>query len=342
MRIILLSVLILVSFLPAAQPGSDVCSQIAHDRYTATGPDGQQYPTWHPQYDLNNNCSFDHEHGSNPSLLRPVAANKIDAKLPLYGYTAGRMGMPEGHNGFKTYVLPVGNHRMMITQHQGTSDALKAACLRFHTLDIVVVDLSGNILVDQHLMADFGKSVVNKTQAPLTPAACPNQAQNTAGSNGIRQFPSMADGNIGYEPWRVHNGCNVFGFCSGALTFNTVDPQTAVDSAAATANVRRYATYDATQPTRGTFRFVAYNAGQLKWTGTITGTFYTDGHGNNMVAPETAGSVVQFIAKAVAIADIPIGGHCYPYDPFVYNYWCAPVNSDTMPFLKNPLITGAN
>jgi hypothetical protein len=44
----------------------DTCTKAQHDAYSATGPDGKRYPTWHPPTGPNG-CTFGHEHGRNPS-----------------------------------------------------------------------------------------------------------------------------------------------------------------------------------------------------------------------------------------------------------------------------------
>ena len=48
-------------------PGSgDNCSVDIHNGYSTIGPDGKQYPTWHPPVDPATGCSFGHEHGRDP------------------------------------------------------------------------------------------------------------------------------------------------------------------------------------------------------------------------------------------------------------------------------------
>lgn len=47
-------------------PGpNDTCTPADHNRYSAVGPDGKIYPTWHPPTG-ENGCRFGHEHGRNP------------------------------------------------------------------------------------------------------------------------------------------------------------------------------------------------------------------------------------------------------------------------------------
>ena len=46
-------------------PG-DTCTVADHNRYSALGPDGKLYPTWHPPVDPATGCTFGHEHGRDP------------------------------------------------------------------------------------------------------------------------------------------------------------------------------------------------------------------------------------------------------------------------------------
>ncbi len=48
-------------------PGAnDTCTPAIHNRYSAIGPDGKLYPTWHPAIDPETDCTFGHEHGRDP------------------------------------------------------------------------------------------------------------------------------------------------------------------------------------------------------------------------------------------------------------------------------------
>ena len=49
-------------------PGvQDSCTKAIHDGYSAVGPDGIVYPTWHPPVDPVTGCTFGHEHGRDPA-----------------------------------------------------------------------------------------------------------------------------------------------------------------------------------------------------------------------------------------------------------------------------------
>jgi hypothetical protein len=84
-------------------PGpEDTCTQTDHMRYTAVGPDGKLYPTWHPPVDPSG-CTFGHEHGRDPS-----GAGLDDMGTVIFGYAnerldeyPGRSPRHEDHVGHK-------------------------------------------------------------------------------------------------------------------------------------------------------------------------------------------------------------------------------------------------
>ncbi|NJN19251.1 MAG: hypothetical protein HC822_24870 [Oscillochloris sp.] len=134
------------------------CPAWVHERYVAVGPDGNNYPTWHPPVDETYGCYFDHEHGSDPQEYVGFA----EAGMPLFGYTATQHGMDEPHNGFKVFVAnnDLNGRAWMILLHQGTGSPRRALA-QFHTLDWHISDRSGRTLADLHLMADFGYASPN-------------------------------------------------------------------------------------------------------------------------------------------------------------------------------------
>lgn len=300
-----------------------ICPAAAHDRYIAIGPDGQRYPTWHPQIDADYGCRYDHEHGSNPALVLP-------GYRPLYGYTATHGGMPEGHAGFKSYAIRAAGLTWLITQHQGTANAAAAACIRYHTLDLFAVTSAGVRVVDLHLMADFGAARSNETNAIL-PTAC---AQPTSGTTGLRQFPIASGTNNGYEPWRADAPGNIIGLRLANLTPNTINPQTACDPIACTAALARVDPNIG--PALGTWRSISVHPGfGITATGAYSGTFTTNAHATD------AGDVVQYVAPGL---DVRETGEVewYPYDSQAYIYGPQTPVLNAIPFRANPLITGAD
>jgi hypothetical protein len=90
------------------QPGRfDTCTKAQHDAYSAIGPDGKRYPTWHPPTGPGG-CTFGHEHGADPgtSVLTPTVGPV------LFGYANERLfemdparARHEDHVGHKIEVL---------------------------------------------------------------------------------------------------------------------------------------------------------------------------------------------------------------------------------------------
>ena len=285
------------------------CSAWVHDQYTAAGPDGKSYPTWHAQVDPVYWCYFRHEHGSDPTLFSATYK-------PLYGYSAAQHGMEEPHAGFKNYVYADGyGQKWIFTQHFGTA-SLNRACARFHTTDIAAASATTNeLLADLHLMGDYGKSVVNRGDEPLTPPSCPNQAAqaDAEGSNGIRKLPAASRDSIGYEPWRVDGTGNIIGLNTNGLTFNTprgvVICNTLVcDQAVATRNT-------------GEFRFFSFVSGFGIRAGSNTGEFYTDARGKARMSAGQMMAVRQYVKPGINIS-LPgfNGDDIYPIEPWRMMY----------------------
>lgn len=280
-------------------PGLPLCSAALHGSYTAVGPDGQTYATWHPLVDTEHGgpCTHGHEHGTNPAHLHP-------SWIPLFGYTAAKHGMAEAHVGFKVAVVSGDRGpRSGMLYHMGTA-SLNRVCVRHHTMAFAFLNPNGTLGAEINFMGDFGPAIHNDSQVALTPPACPNQA-STGGSTGVRQLPGPS-GNQGYEPWRqaswlagsnprvpatklgliggmtfnARNSvvvCNRIPQCDAPLTPNTVAKRT------------------------GTNRFVTPNDNcHLDASKAIaTGTFYTDPSGRNLRQATDPDAVRQFITPGL-------------------------------------------
>jgi hypothetical protein len=143
-----------------AQPvAGQPCPQWVHDGFVTTGPNGKQYPTWHPAVDPASGCLFGHEHGSDPRT------SKANAAMPAFGYVNDVAGQAEPHAGFKVFVFHAGqidsdnkpmpaDARMVF--HQGTAGVARYTT-QFHSLeyDYVARDGSGREFHVQGL-ADTG------------------------------------------------------------------------------------------------------------------------------------------------------------------------------------------
>lgn len=157
---------------PTATPSSEtpvagaLCPAWVHDRYTTTGPDGKQYPTWHPPVDPEFGCLFGHEHGADPR------SSNADSSLPAFGYAAELMGMPEPHVGFKVFVINQGDIAddgrtaqadYRIVFHMGTS-GVKRYTERMHSLEYDYIARDGSAR-EAHIygMADTSANPIGST-----------------------------------------------------------------------------------------------------------------------------------------------------------------------------------
>jgi len=308
------------------QPNA-TCPGWVHDQYTATGPDGRRYATWHPQIDPVYWCYFRHDHGSDPAQFAP-------SYHPLYGYASGAAGMDEPHAGNKTYVFDDGQgRRWLFSQHFGTA-SVDRACVRFHEVGVAVASSSGEVLADLHFMGDFGKAVANTTGARITPSNCPNQAAeaDADGSRGERQLPVVTSGAVGYEPWRLDEHLTTLGL-TGGLTFNTTD---AILFCADNNCNRGVATGSS-----GTKRFFTYTRGfGITAAGAASGTFYTDPEGRATVSAGQPGAVRQFVKPGLTVSVPYLGDNqtCYTTDPWTARYRCdATLNQGLPTELENAI-----
>jgi hypothetical protein len=138
-----------------------LCPAWVHDRYTTTGPDGNTYPTWHPQVDPEFGCFFNHEHGDDPRT------SLADPGLPAFGYINAVAQEDhtnhEPHNGFKVFVVNKGttndegrtarvSTRLIV--HMGTGGVARFD-RQFHSLEFDLVADDGHYVHIQG-MADTG------------------------------------------------------------------------------------------------------------------------------------------------------------------------------------------
>jgi hypothetical protein len=153
--------------LPVVVTG-EYCPASVHARYVTTGPDGKQYPTWHPPVDPEFGCLFGHEHGADPRT------SNADASLPAFGYAAALMGMNEPHEGFKVFIINRGTSfedklapaDYRIVFHMGTSGVGRYT-QQHHSLeyDYVANDGTGR---EAHIygMADTGAPIGSTCDNP--------------------------------------------------------------------------------------------------------------------------------------------------------------------------------
>jgi hypothetical protein len=273
--------------LPVPVPNK-TCPSWVHDVYKARGPDGKLYPSWHPQIDPVYRCYFNHEHGVDPSLFTE------NYRIP-FGYAGGRMGMPEAHAGFKSYVWDDNyGHVWLALQHQGTSTN-QGACGRHHELDVVARDKrSGEIVSEQYFVGDYGISRPLTSAEPFRPSNCPDQGKIEPGNSGIRFLPVKGYGTVLEEPWTV-NRANVIGFNFADFTVNTFDPVRICADLSCDSVVYTGGT--------GTNRSISYVSGFGPKSGAgHSGIYHTDPMGKTIISADRPGAVRQYIKPGVSIS----------------------------------------
>ncbi len=188
---------------PAA---GQLCPAWVHDRYTTTGPDGKQYPTWHPPVDPEFGCFFGHEHGDDPRTS--VLFNEVG--MPPFGYVNAIEGQrKEDHFGNKVFVVndDTRGGSLLVKLHQGTHSA-DAFVNNLHELQYHYRHRDGRRL-DIMILAAFGKSGEISTGCganggQIVQTGAPT---NNLGA-GVRSIPApecYALPNIPYEDWLSGN-----------------------------------------------------------------------------------------------------------------------------------------
>ncbi|WP_019584656.1 hypothetical protein [Deinococcus apachensis] len=303
---------------------NQTCPAWVHDQYKALGPDGQMYPTWHPQVDPVYWCYFRHEHGSDPKLAG-VGADGKPLYQPLYGYTAARHGMTEPHVGFKSHVFKdrVTGVWWNVTYHMGGAGAGRI-CQRYHTADLGVV-AGGVLKADLHLMGDFGRARVFTAPGEFELiSGCPeDQGQ-------IRDMGSRTLGGPntdGYEPWVIDNEYNVTGWHPAFFSVKTSFPQTRCADAPGCTTLQNLYALDPIHT--GSERLLEFGPNTRVTAGDHgqnSGVFYTDPHGEGFLPATDAHATRQFIAPGFSSATTPPAdtdtGYCTARDAWTVEIRC--------------------
>jgi hypothetical protein len=196
------------------------CPDWVHDRYTAIGPDGNTYRTWHPvtvPIEPSNPdsamCSFAHEHGDPPHPLGPQ---------PYFGYVeynANQLDMIKQHEGYKVFTHKHGqltgwdtpevikinpDIEIQFWFHQGSWSTTRLTD-RYHGVGFWSLDAGGRV-TEVYYLADTGE-LIDKCNS-----------ENTSGST--RAVASECD--YAYEIWDF--GGNIAGLWQTPVQVVVVNP----------------------------------------------------------------------------------------------------------------------
>lgn len=131
------------------------CPDQLHDMWSVPPPDpndpdtkGMMFRSWHPQVDYLYRCYYGHEHGSFDGLAGYTSR---------FDYTAHKNNrQDEFHDGFKNYVIPVGNKFVVVNLHAATNDFDRLQ-VDLHTMVVAVTDrASGKLLSEMSCKSSSG------------------------------------------------------------------------------------------------------------------------------------------------------------------------------------------
>jgi hypothetical protein len=149
-----------LSDMPPGWSGPDIvqhelCPEELHKMWVVDGHDpndpdiaGVKWQTWHPQVDYIYRCYYGHEHGT-PGILAGYTER--------FHYTAWKNeNQDEPHEGFQTYVVPVGEHYFVYNLHAGTRDFSRIE-IEHHSVVVAVTDkTTGKNLFEMSCKASSG------------------------------------------------------------------------------------------------------------------------------------------------------------------------------------------
>jgi hypothetical protein len=167
---------------PTPPPDDDLagkeCPAWVHDQFVTEGPDGNMYPTWHPQVDPQQGCFFTHEHGDDPTT------SQANSSLPAFGYIGSLGGFSEPHEGFKVFVTNAGFTNdegrtaldsTRVVAHMGTGGTGRYS-QQFHSLQVDLVGRGREFHIQQ--MSDTGTpgSICNRAGRDFVTLGCSVQS----------------------------------------------------------------------------------------------------------------------------------------------------------------------
>lgn len=184
----------------------DTCSAELHRSYSAIGPDGKLYPTWHPPTVVDpatgQTCTFGHEHGDDP------------ARSDIYGWVTdflnadpSRRGIPFGYVSEALDAWSAGNggvtrhednvgHKVIVADDVRLVTASPRGYVRDGNGDPVVCD----VLMKVHQGSHSGDAIVNNAHELLYAARCTDGTEVIASTmtrfGDANEFHRSCDGTL--------------------------------------------------------------------------------------------------------------------------------------------------
>lgn len=313
------------------------CPDWVHDRYTTLGPDGSVQPTWHPQIDPVFWCHFNHDHGSDPSIIPgSPRVGYMYVSDQLVEYEGAAPEAPE--QGFKEFIMhhPDQPYWVRFIVHASTSE-VRRICARFHTMYVEVYDEFGNQTYSTGFKTDFGHAESTDTFEQIADDCAEGPDEFV---RRIRTDPSFD--NFNYENWNTTPGTDQtrrlgteFNFrfdirdpmsaCTDITCADSVqltNPAPTEDEPYGGAPEGTYARHSTTRRTMDPTDFVFSD--QLT---PESGEFFTDPYGNGVVSETTPGAVRTYIEPGFTLGFYPAIGKdhifCQSFHPWTMEFTCA-------------------
>lgn len=276
---------------------NQACPTWLFNAWRAVGPDGAEYPGWHPQIDPVYWCYYGYEHNSDPSLVGYKAS---------FTYTANRFNnQEEPIEGFKGFAIRNGDLGWYINIHSETSTEARV-CARFHTVVVTAYNWqTKEKLAELAYKGDFGASKVNEGSNPFFNISCKDPrdgqmktqeqiAQETKASKRIREATS----NSGYEQWDGGLNKALMEFSGVGMGIDIQNPATTcanIQCSSVIANGGSSSTRRTIHFSKATIKYDAAKDASDNKSG--DGYFYTDPYGVATITPDAGGQVPSTAIK---------------------------------------------
>ena len=298
------------------------CPDWVHDQYVATHPvDGRVYRTWHPSIDPVYWCYFEHEHGSDPSLVNYT---------PYFGHTAAKNNnQNERHEGFKGFAFKEGETNWYINVH-ATSGLDTRVCSQLHTVVMAATDDSGKLLAELSFKADFGEARANSgDNAIIKNNACPQKPLEDMDTSAEKRVRVLGSGykDSDYEQWKFI-GHEFLGLGVSKdwhhVTFDIRNPITGCDGLSCKSFKLTNPENKEPWANRGDSRTLRFNGSlSLRYSkerdmsdGKEDGYFYTDAKGTKYLDANDENAVRQYVSQTLIIEAEDILGTRDPWRGF--------------------------
>jgi hypothetical protein len=287
---------------------NQTCPGWLFNAWRGVGPDGAEYPGWHPQIDPAYWCYYGYEHNSDPALIGYQAS---------FTYTANKFNnQKEPIEGFKGFAIRDGDVGWYVNIHSETSTEARI-CARFHTVVVVAYNWkTKERLAELAYKGDFGASQANEGTNPFFTTECTDirtgqkvtQESIASETKAVKRIRAVSVANSGYENWAGGLNKNLgMTFSGNGMKIDIRNPATSCPDLACSSVVSN----GSSSSTRRTLQFskltITYDQSKDATDNKPgDGYFYTDPYGEAPITPDANGQVPanaikQFIKSGAKI-----------------------------------------